>query len=77
MRNEHTVGGIGGGAKYFNEPATVSFAYGPYSTIDYPVDLDVSCELGTLGLPSLLGRDILDKWRIEYDPRQGILNCTV
>ena len=28
-------------------------------------------------LPSLLGRNVINNWRIEYDPSEGRLECTV
>ena len=28
-------------------------------------------------LPSLLGRDVLNRWRMDYDPADGRLECTV
>ena len=31
----------------------------------------------TLDLPSLLGRDILDRWRMVYDPEMGLLEFEV
>ncbi|MDE2695873.1 MAG: hypothetical protein OXH97_05080 [Chloroflexota bacterium] len=31
----------------------------------------------TLDLPSLLGREILDRWRMVYDPEIGVLEFDV
>ncbi len=30
-----------------------------------------------LDLPSLLGRDILDRWLVRYEPSNGVLDATV
>ena len=41
------------------------------------IDLDLSYSDDTLGLPSLLGRDILDNWHIEYSRKRNLLRCTI
>ena len=62
LGNESSVGGVGGIAVYYSEPAIVTFKYGPgrIYEISYSIDIDLSYSDDTLGLPSLLGRDILD-----------------
>ena len=75
LGNLAEVGGIGGGAEYFKEDATVYF-----SDDDRVVGYDVSIGIASSpadGLPSLLGRDIFDNWRIEYERRRGVLQCVV
>ena len=75
LGNLREVGGIGGGAEYFNEDATIYF-----SDDDRVVGYDISIGIAssaTGGLPALLGRDIFDNWHIEYEQRRGMLQCIV
>ena len=78
LGNESYVGGIGGTAAYYRESSTVTFTYGPgrIYEVSYDIDLDLSYSDETLGLPSLLGRDILDNWHIEYSRKRNLLRCT-
>ena len=75
LGNESYVGGIGGIAAYFRESAIVTFSYGPgpIDEVSYNVDLDLSYSDETLEMPSLLGRDILDNWHIEYSRKRNLL----
>ena len=77
LRNRSSVGGIGGTSIYYREPATVTFVNGPFNTAAYDIDLDLSYSDETIGLPSLLGRDILDNWHIEYSRKRNLLRCTI
>ena len=79
LGNESYSGGIGGAAAYYSEPAIVTFTYGPGGTdkVSYNIDLDLSYSDETLGLPSLLGRDILDNWHIEYSRKRNLLRCAI
>ena len=77
MGNESSVGGIGGTAAYYSEPATITFDYGSDYAVYYNIALDLSYSDETLGLPSLLGRDILDNWHIEYSRKRNLLRCTI
>ena len=43
----------------------------------YNIDLDLSYSDETIGLPSLLGRDILDDWHIEYSRKRNLLRCAI
>ena len=78
LGNESSLGGIGGAAVYYREPATVTFTYenGRIYEVSYNIDLDLSYSYETLRLPSLLGRDILDDWYIEYSRKRSLLRCT-
>ena len=74
-----TVGGIGGQSTYYREPATLVFAddverqsYCYDLTVDIAKPEDVSGEI-----PSLLGRDIIDRWRMVYDRTDDLLEFTV
>jgi len=57
----------------------VTFAYGSggIDEVSYNIDLDLSYSDETIRLPSLLGRDILDDWHIEYSRKRNLLHCTV
>jgi len=73
------VGGIGGQSTYYEEPATLLFtddteqqSYGYIVVVDIAKPEDVSNEF-----PSLLGRDIIDRWRMVYDRTDGVLEFTV
>ncbi len=79
LRDESYVGGIGGTSIYYREPATITFAYGSggIDEVSYNIDLDLSYSDETIGLPSLLGRDILDDWHIEYSRKRNLLRCTI
>ena len=79
LGNESSVGGIGGTAAYYREPAMVTFAYGSggIDEVSYNIALDLSYSDETIGLPSLLGRDILDDWHIEYSRKRNLLRCTI
>ena len=79
LANESYVGGIGGTAAYYSEPAIVTFTYGTgrIDEVSYNIDLDLSYSDETLGVPSLLGRDILDNWHIEYSRKRNLLRCAI
>ena len=79
LRDGITVGGIGGQSTYYEEPAILLFAddterqsYGYNMVVDIAKPEDVSDEI-----PSLLGRDIIDRWRMVYDRTEGVLEFTV
>ena len=79
LGNEVHAGGVGGTAAYYREPAIVTFKYGPGRIYEasYNIDLDLSYSDETLAMPSLLGRDILDDWHIEYSRKRNLLRCTI
>ena len=75
LRDAAHVGGIGGGATYYREPATLYFLDGA-GIVAYDLILRIASS-STGGIPSLLGRDIFDSWRIEYDRALDSLQCEV
>ena len=79
LSNQSSVGGVGGTAVYYREPAIITFDYGDgrIDEVSYNIDLDLSYSDETIGLPSLLGRDILDDWYIEYSRKRNLLRCTI
>ena len=83
LQGSTTSRGIGGQATYFREPAVLEF-------VDAEARKIHSCEVtvniakpgaGTNDpintIYSLLGRDIIDRWRMVYDRTDSILEFTV
>ncbi len=69
--------GIGGGSVYFREAAIVSFAEEGMERL-YAIDLLIAePREGNYEFPSLLGRDVLNRWRIVYDPIDSALEILV
>jgi hypothetical protein len=69
--------GIGGRSAYFREPAVLSFIDGPLTRL-YRVNLLVAePNRSSAGLPSLLGRNVINHWYMQYDPTNDRLDCTV
>ena len=63
----------GGPHAYYAEPAVVSFYEGG-ARHDYRIEIYIAKPHPTVNdLDSLLGRDVLNDLRMEYDPRQGLL----
>ena len=68
--------GIGGKRAYFEEDAVIFFADDASSLHPCPTGVSVAKPdaRGTLDhTPSLLGRPLLNSWRMLYDPRKGII----
>ncbi len=77
LRNTTYTRGIGGASRYFCETAVISFSDGP-QTRYYVVELHIAePSEANENLPSLLGRNIINKWYIQYDPANDRLACTV
>ena len=71
--------GIGGTASYFPEPAMLLFIdesaaryYGYRISVNVAKPGDVSDRI-----PSLLGRDVIRRWQMDYDPTNSRLAFTV
>lgn len=73
------IGGVGGTGYFSTERAYIAFKDDeaddmPFSV--YEIDLHIAnSETGSL--PSLLGRNIINRWHIDYDPTNGVLECAV
>ena len=79
LQGRSTSRGIGGSASYFPEPAALMFndaATGQYH--GYRLDINVA-KPGDVSdrIPSLLGRDVIRRWQMDYDPTNGRLAFTV
>ncbi len=83
LENPVTSNGVGGPATYFMEPAVLEFVDGEAREIrSYEVDVLVAKPAAdpthsTNRLPSLLGRDIINRLRMLYDRAEGVLEFTV
>ena len=69
--------GVGGISAYYRESALLSFNDQSHTRI-YEIELLIADPReGNRGLPSLLGRDVINNWRISYDPTDAALECDV
>ena len=69
--------GVGGTSSYYREPTLLLFNDQSYTRI-YVVELLIAEQReGNEGLPSLLGRDVINHWNIRYDPSSATLECAV
>lgn len=69
--------GIGGISHNYLETAYIVFSDPRYLYMCL-VELEIaSLAPDTEDIPSLLGRDVLNRWRIIYEPTRKRLNCTV
>jgi predicted aspartyl protease len=73
--------GIGGIASCFVEPALMVFNDPGVALYVYELDLDIMRDDPNIqDVHSLLGRDVLDQWRILYDPchpKSPVLRITI
>ena len=77
LGNTRLSRGVGGQSTYFREPAVLTFQDGDLVRV-YQVGLLIAAPNDSNDvLPSLLGRNVINNWRIEYDPSEGRLECTV
>jgi hypothetical protein len=68
--------GIGGSSPYFREAASLLFDDDRQTRI-YHLNLLIAEPNESNGtLPSLLGRDVINRWLLEYDPMNDSLECT-
>ena len=69
--------GIGGQSTYFREPAVLAFQDGELVRV-YQVGLLIAAPNDSNDvLPSLLGRNVINNWRMDYDHSERRLECTV
>ena len=75
--------GVGGAATYFREPAVMEFIDAEAREVRrHEIDVliarpDPDSIHGINRLHSLLGRDIIDRWRLLYDRTDNLLEFTV
>ena len=77
LEGQNNVQGVGGVSSYFSEAASLLFEDDSYLRI-YRLNLLIAAPTDSnRGLPSLLGRDVLNRWQMLYDPTNGRLECSV
>lgn len=76
LRDEAYSGGVSGRASYYRERALLSFRDGPSSSV-YDIRLLIARPTTSNSrLPSLLGRNIINRWSVLYEPTNGRLECS-
>lgn len=69
---------VGGEAPVFLEPAFVQFTDAGASRVyAYRIVIAIATSASTMHIPSLLGRDVINRWRIDYHPTAGALTGEV
>ena len=69
--------GIGGASETYIEPAYLAFV-GDDELYGYEIDVRICAPSNSiLPIPSLLGRDIIDRWRVTYDKPESRLSAEV
>ena len=75
LRDEAYSGGVGGSALYYRERARLAFEDGS-STSTYDIQLHIARPTASNArIPSLLGRNIINRWSVLYEPINGRLEC--
>ena len=74
MQNPRVASGLGGQIVYFQEPAQLLFDDDVGGLERCDVNLLIAEPiLRNAALPSLLGLDVLNRWRMNFDPRNALL----
>lgn len=69
--------GIGGTSSYFREPALLVFDDDSQVRV-YEIELRIAePNESNRTLPSLLGRNVINYWYVQYDPTNARLECEV
>jgi hypothetical protein len=75
LTNSTESQGIGGVARAYQETAAISF-YDRYYIYSYITEMEVAAPLvHNDRIPSLLGRDILQQWRLIVDKPENEIRC--
>ena len=79
LNNAAKVSGMGGNADCFNERAILLFDEANRGLVrSYVVWLVIpKPNVQLWNMPPILGRDVLDRWYMHYDPSRGKLSFTV
>ena len=73
LKKPSLVTGVGGELRLFAEQAQAAFESGNGKIYVYNQKLHISDKTGPS--QSLLGRDIIDRWKILYHPGEGVLQA--
>jgi len=77
LRRLDTYTGIGGDAQIHPEEALITFSETRF-VYTYNVKVGISAAISDLmKAPSLLGRDIINRWRMIYDPAKNTISFKV
>ena len=79
LRGNISIHGVGGSSRHFWERVILNFN-DDGATITRLIEVGImpySDVPQTFGLPSLLGRDVLNNWRILYDQPANRLECAI
>ena len=69
LEGDHECGGIGGTIHSFPERAILVFTDPQVMLFGYEIEIAIMPDgSGMEEVPSLLGRDVIDRWRVTYDP---------
>src|SRR5579862_488963 len=78
LRGDIASIGVGGVVHSFAEPATLVFTEPGIAEYSYRLNIRfMEDNVISRQLPSLLGRDVLNRWGIFYDPDVDVLEVTV
>ena len=70
LEGDRECGGIGGTVHSFVERAILVFSHPNRTLYGYDLEIDIMPHDAEMEeVPSLLGRDVLDRWWIVYDPQ--------
>ena len=73
LRDEAYSGGVGGSASYYRERALLAFEDGSITNV-YDIRLLIARPTtNNSRLPSLLGRNVINRWSVLYEPVNGRL----
>jgi hypothetical protein len=78
LEGDNAIGGVGGDVRCYLERAVFAFTDPGRMVYAYELDLDIMpLDATRAPLPSLLGRDIIARWRLVCDATRGILQAQV
>lgn len=78
LTRECSSRGVGGFAKNYLDAAIIAFRDVDGTIYSYKIDLMIAAPTNdNMNIPALLGRDIINRWRINYDPIIDTLECHV
>ena len=70
LQGDRKCGGIGGTVHSFVERAVLVFTDPQVTLYAYDLEIDIMPDDPEIEeVPSLLGRDVIDRWRVIYDPQ--------
>ena len=78
LQGDRECGGIGGTIHNFVERAILVFSDPQVMLYGYDLEISIMPDDSEMeDVPSLLGRDVIDRWRVIYDPQGVGLRVTV